>query len=72
MTLLALPPATAVRVITAATLTCALGAGFVLAAAAFTVLAEIPLLANAGQWSVSVLRGQDPVPALLGLLPAIA
>jgi Zn-dependent protease with chaperone function len=68
----ALPPATAVGMITAAALACALGAGFVLAVGAFTVLAEIPLLARTGQWSASVLRGDDPVPALLGLLPAIA
>jgi beta-lactamase regulating signal transducer with metallopeptidase domain len=68
----ALPPATAVRVLTAAALACALGVGFVLAAGAFTVLAEIPFLANTGRWSVSVLRGDDPVPALLGLVPAIA
>jgi beta-lactamase regulating signal transducer with metallopeptidase domain len=67
-----LPPATAVRAITAATLACALGAGFVLAVGAFTVLAEIPSIANAGQWSIPVLRGGDPIPALLGLLPAIA
>src|SRR5690349_16458301 len=68
----ALPPATAVRALTCAALVCALGVGFVLALGAITVLAQIPMLATTGQWSVSVLRGDDPVPALLGLLPAVA
>jgi Zn-dependent protease with chaperone function len=67
-----LPPATAVRLLTAAALACALGVGFVLAVGAFTVLAQVPALARAGHWSVSVVQGNDPVPALLGLLPGLA
>ena len=66
-----LPPATAVRLLTVAGLASALGTGFVLAVGAFTVLAEVPALASTGHWSVSVVRGSDPFPALLGLLPAV-
>jgi len=61
-----LPPANAVRLLTATMLIVALATGFVLAVAAFTVLAQLPSVAALGRWSVEVLRHGDPVNASVG------
>ncbi len=49
----------------------ALATGFILAVVAFTLLAPMPMLAAAGHWSATVVRGHDPLPATAGLLPAV-
>ena len=66
-----LPPATAVRLLTAAMLVAALSTGFVLAAAGALVLAQIPLVATLGHWSTHVVGAGDPVPLALGGLAAL-
>src|SRR4051794_27112354 len=66
-----LPPATAVRLLTAAMLVAALATGFVLAVAGVLVLAQIPLVAALGHWSAHVLGSGLPVPATAGCLAAI-
>ncbi|THJ64757.1 M48 family metalloprotease, partial [Candidatus Frankia alpina] len=65
-----LPPATATRLLTTACLVTALATGFILAVVAFTLLAPMPMLAAAGHWSATVVRGHDPLPATAGLLGA--
>ncbi|MCK9894190.1 M48 family metalloprotease [Frankia sp. AgB32] len=67
-----LPPATATRLLTVASLVTALATGFILAVVAFTLLAPMPMLAAVGHWSATVVRGHDPLPAATGLLPAAA
>jgi hypothetical protein len=66
-----LPPATAVRLLTAAMLVAALATGFVLAVAGVLVLAQIPLVAALGHWSAGVVGAALPVPAAVGGLAAI-
>jgi hypothetical protein len=66
-----LPPASAVRLLTTAAFTSALGMGLVLAATALTVLGQLPAAA-AGHWSAAVLRQSDPLPAYTGALLALA
>lgn len=61
-----LPPATAVRLVTATMLVIALATGFVLAVAAFTVLAQLPSIAALGRWSVQALRHGNPVSVSVG------
>ncbi|WP_239308193.1 M56 family metallopeptidase [Frankia sp. Cj3] len=65
-----LPPAAATRLLTTACLVTALATGFILAVAAFTLLAPLPPLTAVGHWSAAVVRGHDPLPATAGLLPA--
>ncbi|ABD11600.1 peptidase M48 [Frankia sp. CcI156] len=65
-----LPPAAATRLLTLACLVTALATGFVLAVAAFTLLAQLPLLTAVGHWSATMIRGHDPLPAAAGLVPA--
>ncbi len=62
-----LPPATAVRLMTATMLATALATGFVLAVAAFTVLAQLPTIAALGRWSVEALRTGDPISVSAGV-----
>ena len=62
-----LPPATAVRLLTLASLLTALSTGFVLAVAAFLVLARVPAVALLGHWSATALAAMEPVPAAAGL-----
>jgi hypothetical protein len=66
-----LPPATAVRLLTAAMFVTALATGFVLAAAGVLVLAQIPLVAALGHWSAHVLGSGLPVPVAAGSLAAV-
>lgn len=67
-----LPPATAVRLLTAAMFVTALATGFVLAVAGVLVLAQIPLLAALGHYSPRVLGSGLPVPVAAGCLAALA
>jgi hypothetical protein len=67
-----LPPATAVRLLTVTMLVTALATGFVLAVAAFTVLAQVPVIATMGRWSVAVLRTGDMIPTPAGALAGVA
>jgi len=66
-----LPPATAVRLLTAAMLVTALATGFVLAVAGMLVLAQIPLVAALGHYSAHVLGSGLPVPVGAGGLAAV-
>jgi Zn-dependent protease with chaperone function len=66
-----LPPATAVRLLTAAMFVTALATGFVLSAAGVLVLAQIPLVASLGHWSAHVLGSGLPVPVAAGCLAAV-
>src|SRR5205085_1319155 len=64
------PPATAVRLLTAAMFVTALATGFVLAVAGVLVLAQIPLVAALGHYSARVLGSGLPVPVSAGTLAA--
>jgi len=66
-----MPPASAVRLLTLAAVVTALTTGFVLAVAAFEVLAGIPAVATLGHWSVRIVSSGDPVPAGAGLLAGV-
>jgi Zn-dependent protease with chaperone function len=66
-----LPPATAVRPLTAAMLVAALASGFVLAAAGTLVVGQIPAVAAEGEWSAAALAAGLPVPAAVGGLAAL-
>jgi Zn-dependent protease with chaperone function len=63
-----LPPATAVRLLTMASLLTALATGFVLAVAAFLVLARVPAIAVLGHWSAATLSAAQPVPVAVGVV----
>jgi hypothetical protein len=67
-----LPPATAVRVLTASSVLTALATGFVLAAAAVLAIGQVPPVAAVGDWSAAVLASGDPVPLAAGCLAALA
>jgi len=67
-----LPPATAVRLLTATMLVTSLATGFVLAVAAFTVLAQLPVVATIGRWSVEVIRHGDPINVSAGTAAGVA
>jgi len=67
-----LPPATAVPVLTVAALVSALSTGFVLAVAAFVVLAQVPSVAALGHWSVAVVRHGHLVPVAAGVVAGVA
>jgi Zn-dependent protease with chaperone function len=66
-----LPPATAVRLLTAAMFVIALSTGFVLGVAGVLVLAQIPLIATLGHWSARVVGAGLPLPLAVGGLAAI-
>lgn len=66
-----LPPALAVRLLTAALLVCALATGFALAVAGALVLAQIPVLAALGHWSARVVAAGGPVPVAVGVVAAV-
>jgi beta-lactamase regulating signal transducer with metallopeptidase domain len=61
------PPATAVRLLTAAAVLTALSTGFVLSVAAFLVVAQVPDVAALGGWSVPSLATGGPIQLLVGL-----
>ena len=66
-----LPPATAVRLLTATMLVTALATGFVLAVVGLLVLAQLPLVAALGHWSARVLATGLPVPLAVGSLAGV-
>jgi Zn-dependent protease with chaperone function len=57
-----LPPRTAVRLLTAATLVTALGAGFTLGVAGFVLMAQVPWIAMLGHWSPAVVASGETLP----------
>jgi hypothetical protein len=57
-----LPPATATRLLTAAGVATAAATSFVLAVLAFTLLAELPPVAELGSWSTPALDAVNPIP----------
>ena len=63
-----LPPATAVRLLSLAAVATALSTGFILAIAAFLVLARAPAIATLGRWSTATVSLNDPIPTGAGLL----
>jgi Zn-dependent protease with chaperone function len=67
-----LPPATAVRMLTAAMLVTALAAGFTLAVAGFLLLAQLPVLAVPGHWSASAVASGEPLPDAVAAVAVVA
>lgn len=63
-----LPPATAVRLLSATAMVTALSTGFVLSLAAFAAAAQFQPIATLGHWSAGTVAAGDPVPLLLGLM----
>jgi Zn-dependent protease with chaperone function len=61
-----LPPATAVRLLSTASVVLALACGFVLSVAGFIALAQLPVVAQLGRWSRHALAVGEPMPLLLG------
>jgi Zn-dependent protease with chaperone function len=61
-----LPPAVATRVLVPASIAVAAATGAVLTISAFTLIGQIPQIADAGRWSAQVVRDTDPMP------PAVA
>jgi Zn-dependent protease with chaperone function len=67
-----LPPATAVRALTAGALIAALATGLVLAAAAILLIGQAPAVAALGDWSGAALAREGGVPPAVGGLAALA
>lgn len=67
-----LPPATAVRLLTVAAVVTALATGFVLGVAGFLTIAQVPLVARLGHWSIAAIGTGDPLTTAAGLLAGIA
>ncbi|WP_270888790.1 M56 family metallopeptidase [Pedococcus sp. 5OH_020] len=67
-----LPPATAVRMLTAASLTAALSTGFVLGIVALVAAAQAPFVASLGRWSAQRFAGGGTTSALVGLACGLA
>lgn len=63
-----LPPAVATRVLVPAAVAVAAATGAVLAISAFTLIGQIPQIANAGRWSAQVVRESDPVPPVVAVV----
>lgn len=61
-----LPPRAATRLLTAASLVVALSCGFVLAVLAFDALAQLPVLARAGGWSIEQVHRTVRLPPAAG------
>lgn len=66
-----LEPRTATWLLTGAALGLAAAGGFALTALAATAVGQIPLLADLGDWSVRVLRRDDPASLTLALLACV-
>lgn len=67
-----LPPRTAVRLLTSATLVTALAAGFTLAVAGFVLIAQVRWIAMLGHWSPAVVASGQTLPDAPAALAAIA
>lgn len=63
-----LPPAVATRVLVSAAVAVAAATGAVLTIAAFTLIGQIPQIADAGRWSAQVVHDADPVPPVLAVV----
>ncbi|MFJ9779052.1 M48 family metalloprotease [Amycolatopsis sp. NPDC101161] len=63
-----LPPAMATRVLVPAAVAVAMATGAVLGIAAFTLIGQVPQIAEAGRWSAQVVRDADPVPAVIAVV----
>lgn len=61
-----LPPATGVRLLTAAALVSALSTGFVLSVVAFIAAGQMPAVATLGRWSARAVAAGEHVPLLVG------
>ncbi|MGW4528810.1 hypothetical protein [Amycolatopsis sp. NPDC004378] len=57
-----LPPAVTTRILVPAAVVVAMATGAVLGIAAFTLIGQIPQIAEAGRWSAQVVRDADPIP----------
>lgn len=68
----ALPPSSAVPLLTATAVVTALATGFVLSTTAFTAAARVPEVAELGHWSVRALTAHDDVPLGVGLAASAA
>ncbi len=66
-----LPPATAVRLLTATMIITSMATGLVLAVAGALAVAQIPVVATLGRWSVRVLATGSPVPVAAGALATV-
>jgi hypothetical protein len=67
-----LRPATAVIALTASALAAATGYAYVLAALAFLRIAEVPGVAEHGDWSATALQSMNPVPLVVAGLSGAA
>ncbi|MEO7263194.1 MAG: M56 family metallopeptidase [Jatrophihabitantaceae bacterium] len=67
-----LPPAVTTWLLSAGGLVAATGSSASLALLAFQYVAQAPILAARGRWSDTVLHHEDPVPAPIGLVAAVA
>ena len=62
-----LPPVTATWLLGATAVTMAASTLWVLGILAFTAIAQVPLVAAAGDWSRPILRATDPIPTWVGV-----
>jgi Zn-dependent protease with chaperone function len=67
-----LPPRTAVRLLTAASLVTALAAGFTLGVAGFVLMAQVPWIAMLGHWSPAVVASGETLPDAAAAVAAVA
>jgi Zn-dependent protease with chaperone function len=67
-----LPPPTTVRALSLAAVLMAVTTGFVLSVVCFNFLAQLPIVARAGRWSLSSLRSRELVSTSLGLAACLA
>ncbi len=67
-----LPPPTAVRLLTVAAMVTALATGFVLGVAGFLAIAQLPLVAGLGHWSIAAVGTGGPLTTAGGVLAGIA
>lgn len=68
----ALRPATAARLLLSAGVVAAVTSAFALGVLAFTLIGQIPLVADAGGWSARSLRAHDPVAAVTATAAGLA
>src|SRR5262245_53836768 len=66
-----LPPAAATVGLTSAAVAAVIGTAYVLGTMAFTWIAQIPEVAEQGDWSPLLLRRADPVPGALAALAGV-
>ena len=67
-----LPPATATMLLVSSAMATVAGCAYVFGTVAFTWIAQIPEVAEEGDWSPLVLRNSDPFPAAVAVLGGIA